>query len=231
MSPYDELKVGLLLFPNVTQLDLTGPWEVFSNLPDVKTYLIWKTLEPVAAAKGMRILPDTRFADCPALDVLCIPGGPGINALLTDSETLDFVRMQAGGARYITSVCTGSLVLGAAGLLRGKRAACHWMSRDMLASLGATPDPQRVVVDGRVITGGGVTAGIDFALRVVAELRGEQAAQTVQLGLEYAPAPPFGAGSPETAPPAVVQTLLRLAAPSQAARRAQVEAAARKLGL
>ena len=231
MSPYDELKVGLLLFPNVTQLDLTGPWEVFSNLPDVKTYLIWKTLEPVTAAKGMRILPDTRFGDCPALDVLCIPGGPGINALLTDSETLDFVRMQAGGARYITSVCTGSLVLGAAGLLRGKRAACHWMSRDMLASLGAIPDPQRVVVDGRVITGGGVTAGIDFALRVVAELRGEQAAQTVQLGLEYAPAPPFGAGSPETAPPAVVQTLLRLAAPSQAARRAQVEAAARALGL
>ena len=231
MSLYDELKVGLLLFPNVTQLDLTGPWEVFSNLPDVKTYLIWKTLEPVTAAKGMRILPDTRFADCPALDVLCIPGGPGINALLTDSETLDFVRMQAGRARYITSVCTGSLVLGAAGLLRGKRAACHWMSRDMLASLGAIPDPQRVVVDGRVITGGGVTAGIDFALRVVAELRGEQAAQTVQLGLEYAPAPPFGAGSPETAPPAVVQTLLRLAAPSQAARRAQVEAAARALGL
>ena len=229
MSGQEHLTVGLLLFPQLTQLDLTGPWEVFTSLPGVTTHLVWKTLEPVTAAKGMRILPDLRFQDCPQFDVFCIPGGPGMNSLLTDQETLDFVRRQAHGARYITSVCTGSLVLGAAGLLQGKRAACHWMSRDMLARFGAIPVNQRVVVDGNTITGGGVTAGIDFALRVAAELVGEQAAQAVQLGLEYNPAPPFAAGSPESAPAAVVAALLRLAEPMQAVRRSQVEAAARAL--
>ena len=178
----------------------------------------------------MRIVPDTTFSDCPQLDLICIPGGPGMNALLTDRETLEFIRTQARGAKYITSVCTGSLVLGAAGLLRGKRAASHWMSRHMLASFGATPVNERVVVDGNVITGGGVTAGIDFALRVVAELKGERVAQSVQLGIEYAPAPPFNAGSPELAPPEVVQALQEMAKPMQAARQAQVDIAALALG-
>jgi cyclohexyl-isocyanide hydratase len=226
MADKDIFSIGLLLFPGVTQLDLTAPWEVFSGLPDTRTHLVWKTREPVAAAKGMRIVPDTTFSECPQLDLICIPGGPGMNALLTDRETLDFIRAQAHAAKYITSVCTGSLVLGAAGLLHGKRAASHWMSRHMLACFGATPVNERVVVDGNVITGGGVTAGIDFALRVVAELKGERVAQSVQLGIEYAPAPPFNAGSPELAPPEVVQALQEMARPMQTVRQAQVDAAA-----
>ncbi len=229
MPNQQALSVGLLLFPQVTQLDLTGPWEVFSGLPGVTTCLVWKDRNPVSAAKGMQIVPDTTFADSPQFDVLCIPGGPGMNALLTDAETLAFVRRQALGARYITSVCTGSLVLGAAGLLRGRRAACHWMSRDMLALFGAIPVNERVVVDGNLITGGGVTAGIDFALRLLAELRGEETAQLVQLGIEYAPAPPFSAGSPETAPAQVVSALRGMAAPMLAQRLAQVQAAVHTL--
>ena len=231
MPQNESLSVGLLLFPQLTQLDLTGPWEVFSSLPGVKTALVWKTLEPVTSAKGMRICPDLRFEDCPQFDVICIPGGPGMNSLLTDPETLDFVRKQARGARYVTSVCTGSLVLGAAGLLRGKRAACHWMSRYMLRSFGAIPVQQRVVMDGNTITGGGVTAGIDFARHVAAQLFGARVAQAVQLGLEYNPEPPFNAGSPSSAPPEVVQELLRNAEPLQAARKAQVETAARALAM
>lgn len=229
MNQHEQINVGLLLFPNLTQLDLTGPWEVFTSLPGVTTHLVWKTLEPVTAAKGMRIMPDLRFQDCPQFDVICIPGGPGMNSLLTDPQTLDFVRQQAKGARYVTSVCTGSLVLGAAGLLQGKRAACHWMSRDLLTRFGAIPVNARVVVDGSTITGGGVTAGIDFALRVAAELLGEEAAQAVQLGLEYNPAPPFATGSPESAPATLVAAMLRMAEPMQAVRRAQVELAARAL--
>ena len=225
------LRVGFLLFPNITQLDLTGPYEVFASLPDTKVHLIWKTLEPVAAVTGMKIVPDTTLADCPQLDVLCVPGGPGMGPLLVDEEVLDFVRRQAEGARYVTSVCTGALVLGAAGLLRGKRATTHWMSMPMLAQLGATPVESRVVVDGNVITGGGVTAGIDFALQVVAALRGAEAAKSLQLWIEYDPAPPFDAGSPKSAPQALVDAALATAAPFIEKRKALVAQAAKKLGL
>jgi cyclohexyl-isocyanide hydratase len=225
------LRVGFLLFPNITQLDLTGPHEVFSSLPQTKVHLIWKSLDPVTAVTGMKIVPDTLLADCPQLDVLCVPGGPGMGPLLVDDEVLDFIRRQAVGARFVTSVCTGSLVLGAAGLLRGKRAATHWMSMPMLATLGATPVAERVVVDGNVITGGGVTAGIDFALRLVAELRGADAAKLIQLWIEYDPAPPFDAGSPKSAPRAAVEAALATAAPFVEKRKALVAEAAKKLGL
>lgn len=224
------LRIGLLLFPEITQLDLTGPYEVFTKLPGAEVRLVWKTLDPVRANGGMRLLPDTTFADCPQLDLVCVPGGGGMNALLEDAETLDFLRAQAKGARYVTSVCTGALVLGAAGLLAGKRATTHWMSHAMLADFGAIPVPERVVVDGNVITGGGVTAGIDFALRVAAELFGEEVAKTIQLGLEYDPQPPFDAGHPSRAEAALVAAVTDSAQARQANRQAAVTRAAARLG-
>jgi cyclohexyl-isocyanide hydratase len=191
--------IGFLLFPAVQQLDLTGPYEVFASVADAQVHLIWKDLVPVKASTGLMLQPTTTLADCPALDVLCIPGGSGVNALLCDEPVLRFVRQQAGQARFVTSVCTGALVLGVAGLLQGKRAATHWNAMDFLPRLGATPVHERVVRDGRLITAGGVTSGIDFGLTVIAELWGESEARAVQLALEYAPAPPFEAGTPEQA--------------------------------
>lgn len=222
-------RIGLLLFPDITQLDLTGPYEVFTKFPEAEVRLIWKTLEPIKAGGGMRIVPDTTFADCPQLDLVCVPGGAGMNPLMEDAETLAFLRRQAVGARYVTSVCTGALVLGAAGLLKGKRAATHWMSRDLLSAFGATPVAERVVVDGNVITGGGVTAGIDFALKVAAEAFGDDLAKSIQLGIEYDPHPPFNAGSPEGAGPAIVERARTLAAKRQAEREAIVHRAAARL--
>ena len=172
------LQIGFLLFPKVQQLDLTGPYDVLASLPDVKVHLIWKDLEPVTASTGLVLLPTTTFDDCPALDVICIPGGAGVGPLMEDEQTLDFIRRQAAGARYITSVCTGSLVLGAAGLLQGKRATTHWAYHELLAPLGATAVQDRVVRDGNLLTGGGITAGIDFALALAAELYGEANAST-----------------------------------------------------
>jgi len=221
--------IGLLIFPRITQLDMTGPFEVFIGLPDAKVHLVWKSREPVTAIGGMAILPTTSFPDCPQLDLICVPGGPGINALLGDDETLGFIRRQAKGARYVTSVCTGALVLGAAGLLEGKRATTHWMSHDMLRAFGATPVAERVVIDGNVITGGGVTAGIDFAFTVVAQAFGAAVAKAIQLGMEYDPHPPFDSGSPERAGPALVAEVRARAAARQSERQAAVEAAASKL--
>ena len=169
------------------------------------------------------------FADCPQLDVICVPGGLGTDDAVNDEEILAFVRKQAEAAKYVTSVCTGSLVLGAAGLLRGRPAACHWAWRDFLRSFGAVPDTARVVRDGNVITGGGVTAGIDFALTVVAELAGAEMAQAIQLGIEYAPAPPFNAGSPETSPPEILARVRENYAAALPRRRAAVEAAAARM--
>lgn len=197
-------QIGILVFPRVQQLDLTGPYEVFASLPDTTVHLVARSLAPVTSATGLVLQPTVTFQDCPRLDVICVPGGAGINPLLRDTETLDFVRRQAAGARYVTSVCTGALVLGAAGLLRGRRAATHWNAMDLLPAFGAVPVAERVVRDGNVFTGGGVTAGIDFALTLAAELADQATAETVQLNLEYAPAPPFNAGSPDTAPAAVV---------------------------
>lgn len=214
------LRIGMLLFPRMTQLDLTGPFEVFTRLPDAQVLLLSKTLEPVEADSGLRLLPYVTLRDCPPLDVICVPGGPGVNALMEDAEVLDWLRAQAERARYVSSVCTGSLVLGAAGLLRGKNATSHWNSRDLLAAFGAVPAEGRVVRDGNLFTGGGVTAGIDFALTMVAELAGSQVARAIQLQIEYAPAPPFDAGTPESAP----SDILRAARARGAAMRKEREA-------
>lgn len=195
-----ELQIGFLLFPNLTQLDLTGPYEVLGRLPDAKVHLAWKTLDAVISDTGMAILPDTTLEDCPPLDLLCIPGGPGVNPLLNDEVVLDFIKQQGEQAKYVTSVCTGALVLGAAGLLDGYKAATHWASMHFLEKFGATATNSRVVVDRNRITGGGVTAGIDFGLVIGAKLRGETTAKRIQLYLEYNPEPPFDAGSPDNAP-------------------------------
>ncbi|KAK7205108.1 class I glutamine amidotransferase-like protein [Myxozyma melibiosi] len=189
------LSIGLLLFPKLTQLDLTGPYEVFARAPGATVHLIAKSLDPVAADRGLQIVPTTTYASCPALDVICVPGGPGQIGLMDDDETLDFLRKVAADAKLITSVCTGSLVLGAAGLLRGYKATSHWSSLDQLSLLGATPVQERVVRDRNRITGAGVTSGIDFALNVVADLYGREVAEDVQFQLEYDPHPPFDAGS------------------------------------
>jgi len=169
------------------------------------------------------LVPTTTFAECPALDVLCVPGGRGINALLQDAEVLGFLRAQAARARYVSSVCTGSVVLGAAGLLKGRRATTHWASHDLLARFGAIPTHGRVVRDGNLLTAGGVTAGIDFGLTVVAELLGEAQAQAIQLSHEYAPEPPFRAGTPETAPPAVVAVAKERLASTRKEREAIID--------
>ncbi len=227
----NSIQFGLLIFPNIQQLDLTGPYEVFASWPRALVRLIAKTIEPVTASTGLVLRPDASFEDAPQLDVLCVPGGLGINALMEDEATLDFVRRQSEGARFVTSVCTGALVLGAAGLLRGKQATTHWASHHLLKTLGAKPVHARVVRDGKLVTGGGVTAGIDFALTLIAELAGKEVAEAIELNLEYAPAPPFNAGSPETAPAEVVQTVLNRMAPIIEERRILAEEAARKLGL
>jgi cyclohexyl-isocyanide hydratase len=220
------VRIGLLLFPRMTQLDLTGPFEVFAKLPDAEVLLLWKTLQPVEAETGLRMLPHATLHDCPPLDVICVPGGPGVNALMEDDDVLAWLRTQAEQARYVSSVCTGSLVLGAAGLLRGKRATSHWASRDLLSAFGAIPTAGRVVRDGNLFTGGGVTAGIDFALTMVAELAGPAAAQAIQLQIEYAPAPPFDAGTPESAPSEVLAAVRAAGAQMRAARESLVARAA-----
>ncbi|SMQ65423.1 cyclohexyl-isocyanide hydratase [Devosia lucknowensis] len=212
------LNIGLLVFPNVQQLDLMGPYEVFASVPDLTVHLVWKDLEPLRSATGLMLQPTMTIADCPKLDVICVPGGGGVNALLTDQTVLDFLRMQAATARYVTSVCTGSLVLGMAGLLEGKKATSHWNAVDLLPRLGAIPTPGRVVRDGNIITAGGVTSGIDFGLTVLAELLGDGVAQRVQLALEYAPAPPFDSGTPERASAALVEAARQGMAASRAER-------------
>ncbi|SEP37327.1 cyclohexyl-isocyanide hydratase [Methylobacterium sp. UNC300MFChir4.1] len=198
------LQIGLLVFPDVTQLDLTGPVQVFASLSDATVHLVWKRVEPVKSDGPIVLTPTTTFAECPQLDVLCVPGGYGTDALMEDGAVLDFLRKQARGASYVTSVCTGSLVLGAAGLLEGYRAATHWSAREALPLFGASVSTERVCIDRNRMTGGGVTAGIDFALTLVAQLVDPHTAQAVQLRLEYNPAPPFHSGSPDTAPPDVV---------------------------
>ena len=225
-----RFRSGMLVFPNLTQLDLTGPYEVLARLPGVETLLLWKSLDPVRSEHGLTILPMATLSSSPPLDLVFVPGGAGINPLLEDHEVLAFLRRTAAAARYVVGVCTGSLVLGAAGLLRGRRAATHWMSRDLLRAFGAEPVAERVVVDGNIFTGGGVTAGIDVALTVAAEIAGRAAAEAIQLGIEYAPAPPFGSGSPETADPAVLSGVLARAEPRQRDRAERVARAAAALG-
>jgi cyclohexyl-isocyanide hydratase len=225
----EPLQIGLLIFPKVTQLDLTGPVQVFSSLPGAKVHLIWKRIEPVASDSVLTLTPTITFADCPQLDVICVPGGFGTDEMVNDEEVLDFLRKQAEGAKYVTSVCTGSLVLGAAGLLRGYRATTHWSAIDNLAPWGATPAKTRVCIDRNRVTGGGVTAGIDFALTLVSLMVDRQTAEAIQLRLEYNPAPPFNAGSPDTAPPEVLALMKERIAPSQARRGEAIRRAAARL--
>lgn len=201
------LKIGFLLFPDLQQLDLTGPYEVFASLPETQLHLVAKDLDPVRSVTGLILQPTVTLAESPQLDILCVPGGAGVNRLMTDPEILAFLRRQAPALRYLTSVCTGAFVLGAAGLLEGKRATTHWNALDLLSDFGAEPVKARYVFDGNLVTGGGVTAGIDFGLALAETIAGRGVAEAVQLGLEYAPAPPFKSGSPESAPPAVVEAV------------------------
>ena len=199
--------IGMLIFPDLTQLDMTGPYEVLARLPNTKVLLVAHTMAPVKTDRGMQIVPSITFAQCPQLDLVMVPGGPGQQQLMEDAVVIEFLQRQARGAKYVTSVCTGSLVLGAAGLLKGKRATSHWAAIDHLKLLGAIPVSEKVVIDGNVITGAGVTSGIDFALTVAATLEGEEVARSIQLQIEYDPAPPFNSGSPKTASAATVHAI------------------------
>lgn len=230
MASVPPVSVAFLLFPNVTQLDLTGPAQVLARLGNVTLDLVWKSRDPVSTDAGFAIQPTATFADVPVADILCVPGGMGVAGVMEDAEAMAWVRQVGDGARWVTSVCTGSLILGAAGLLRGYRATTHWASRDHLAMFGAEMVPERVVVDRNRVTGGGVTAGIDFALTLMAEIRGADFARLVQLSLEYDPAPPFDAGSPDKAGPEIVAAYERRAAQVAPDRAATLRAAAAALG-
>ena len=219
------------LFPGVTQLDFTGPYQMLCALPGASVILASREGGSITSNEGITFAGLRRLADIPACDVVCVPGGRGVtDDAIKDEVFLRELRRLASTARYVTSVCTGSLALGAAGLLRGKRSACHWAWRELLVPFGAIPSADRVVRDGNVITGGGVTAGIDFALTLVAEIAGEETAQTIQLQIEYGPAPPFNAGVPETAPPAILARVRERLGGMAEQRRGAVEAAAARLG-
>jgi cyclohexyl-isocyanide hydratase len=226
-----ERLIGMLIFPRLTQLDMTGPYEVLARVPNTKVYLVAHSMAPVKTDRGMEIVPTTTLADCPQLDLVMVPGGPGQQDLMEDEVVLEFLRRQARGAKYITSVCTGSLVLGAAGLLKGKRATSHWAALEHLKPLGATPVSEKVVMDGNIITGAGVTSGIDFALAVAAMLEGEEVAKQIQLQIEYDPSPPFNSGSPQTASPEMLALVKSRLAPLNEQRRAVAERVGKKLGV
>ena len=217
--------IGFVLFPNVTQLDLTGPLQVLHRLPQARAHVAAKSLEPVASDCGLSLVPTTSFAACEPLDLLCVPGGFGVSGAIADADTIDFVRRQAARAKYVTSVCTGAFVLGVAGLLKGRRATTHWAYTDLLPLVGAVHAQARVVRDGNVFTGAGVTAGIDFALSVAAEVAGSEAAERIQLSLEYDPAPPFTAGNPRLAPASVREGVSERFAARLATFRGELEGA------
>ncbi|MCI0465664.1 MAG: DJ-1/PfpI family protein [Beijerinckiaceae bacterium] len=208
----------MLVFPRMTQLDLTAPYEVLARFEELSLHLVWKNLDPVTDSGGLRLLPTCTFADCPKASILFVPGGPGQISLMEDAEVLAFLRRQAAEASYVTSVCTGSLILAAAGLLTGYRATCHWLSLEQLAYFGAVPVKERVVIDCNRITGAGVTSGIDFALTLAAHLFGDDRAKRAQLAIEYDPKPPFAGGTPATASPDLVEGLRAKNASFQAER-------------
>ena len=224
-------RIGMLLFPRMTQLDLTGPYEVLVRLPNTVVELVARTREPVTTDRGMQIVPTTTYSDCPPLDVIMVPGGAGQQELMEDEAALAFLRKAAASAKYVTSVCTGSLVLGAAGLLKGKRATSHWSAVDHLALLGAIPTHERVVIDGNVVTGAGVVSGIDFALRLAVILEGEEVARELQLQIEYDPDPPFDCGSPWRAPADVLERLKARSAKLTEERRVTAARVGKKLGV
>jgi cyclohexyl-isocyanide hydratase len=196
--------VGFVIFPELTQLDFTGPQQVLARLPQSAMHIVAKSAAPVPSDSGLSLVPTHTFENCPRLDLICIPGGStGVVRAMGDRETIEFVQRQSSTAKYVTSVCTGAFILGAAGLLKGRRATTHWAFTELLPLIGATYERGRVVKDGNVITAGGVTSGIDFGLRMVADIAGEAVAQGIQLGLEYDPDPPFASGHPDRAPDAV----------------------------
>lgn len=224
-------RIGMVIFPRMTQLDMTGPYEVLARLPDTTVELIARSRDPVTTDRGLQIVPTTSYADCPPLDVIMVPGGPGQQDLMEDEEALGFLRKQAADAEFVTSVCTGSLVLAAAGLLKGKRATSHWAAIENLALLGAIPVREKIVIDGNIITGAGVTSGIDFALHLAAILAGEQTAREIQLQIEYDPQPPFDSGSPKAASPETLAAVKARLAKLGEERRAVAERVGRKLGV
>lgn len=230
MASIPPISVAFLVFPNVTQLDLTGPAQVLSRLGNVALDLVWKDRTPVLTDAGFAIVPTATFAEVSRADILCVPGGMGVTEVIGDDAAMAWVRAVGAEARWVTSICTGSLILGAAGLLKGYRAATHWSWRDYLAMFGAEMVPERVVIDRNRVTGGGVTAGIDFALTLMAEVRSPEFAKAVQLSLEYDPAPPFDAGSPEKAGPELVATYQRRVARLAPDREEKFRAAAARLG-
>ncbi len=203
-----SFNIGFVIFPDLTQLDFTGPLQVLARLPQSTTHIVAKSDAPVPSDCGLSLMPTCTFARCPPLDLICIPGGVnGVIGAIGDRETVDFVRAQASHAKYITSVCTGAFVLGIAGLLKGRRVTTHWAYTSLLPLVGALYKKARIVKDDNLITAGGVTAGIDFALSVVAEIAGEMTARAIQLGIEYDPAPPFDSGHPDRASAAVKSAL------------------------
>jgi cyclohexyl-isocyanide hydratase len=232
MIPHDiHLEIGSLLFEGLDQIDLTGPFEVFSRIPNSNYRVFAKTMAPVRDLRGLRLLPDAVLSDAPQLDLVHVPGGFGQEALMDDAEVLAWIRDQAAGARCLFSVCTGALVCGAAGLLEGRRATTHWASMHLLPFFGAVPVDARVVRDGTLVSAAGVTAGIDGALRVAADLRGDEAAQAIQLSIAYAPEPPFRCGTPEEAPPAVLARVEQSYRAIAARREATARRVAARLGI
>jgi cyclohexyl-isocyanide hydratase len=210
MIPHEiHLQIGSLLFEGLDQIDLTGPFEVFSRIPNSTYRIFGKIATPVQDLRGLRLMPDAVLTEAPQLDLLHVPGGFGEEALMDDEEVLAWIREQAAGVRCLFSVCTGALICGAAGLLKGRRATTHWASMNLLPLFGAIPVDERVVTDGNIVCAAGVTAGIDGALQVAADLRGAEVAQAIQLSIAYAPEPPFSSGTPETAPPAVLERVRR----------------------
>ena len=200
--------VGFVIFPELTQLDFTGPQQVLARLPRSAMHIIAKSGSPVPSDSGLSLVPTHTFENCPRLDLICVPGGStGVVQAMGDRETIEFIRGQSTSAKYVTSVCTGAFILGAAGLLKGRRATTHWAFTELLPLVGATHEKARIVKDGNIVTAGGVTSGIDFGLSMVAEIAGETAAQAIQLGLEYNPDPPFDAGHPDCAPDAAKDTV------------------------
>lgn len=224
------MHIAFLLFPGITQLDLTGPAQFLSRLPSAKVDLVWDSLDPVPTDAGFSILPTATFADVPRADLLCVPGGMGVVSVIDHPRALDWVRQVGTGAEWVTSVCTGALVLGAAGLLDGYKATTHWAWHDLLSLFGAEPVQARTVIDRNRATGGGVTAGIDFALTLIARIAGDDTARAVQLALEYDPAPPFDSGSPAKAGPALVDVYTARANRLAPTRRTDLIAAAQRLG-
>ena len=230
MPELSPVSIAFLVFPNVTQLDLTGPAQVLSRLGNVTLNLVWKDTNPVPTDAGFPLLPTATFDEVAQADILCVPGGLGTMEIMQDEAVLNWLRKIAAEADWVTSVCTGSLVLGAAGLLKGYRSACHWASVDQLAFFGATPVRERIVEDRNRFSGGGVTSGIDFALALAARIRGEDFARFIQLSIEYDPHPPFDAGSPDKVSPEILERYHKLIAAAVPDREAKVKAIAKSLG-